>query len=364
MKKFLIAAFGLLPLTLLAQEQYVIKGNFEQKKKPTMVYLADAENASIIDSVLMKNGIFELKGKTASPKQVALYFYYAEPGYKYDNLFFYLEKGNIFINGKDSAYNAKVKGAQVNADYEKYTAVIAPLLHEFDTTQIYTTDSAERERQFEANIDLFRQRMEKLQVQFIQDNPNTIVSFDIIKDILRRDNFDVKKAETLFALLSTPLKNSEKGKAFVLEIEKNKRVGIGATAPEFALPDSSGKVFKLADFKGKYVLVDFWASWCGPCRHENPYVVEAYQKFKDKNFTIIGISLDAEWTRAAWVKAIVSDKLTWTQLSDLKGWDSDVAHLYMVRAIPSNFLISPDGVIIAKDLREEALDLKLEEVLK
>ena len=139
-------------------------------------------------------------------------------------------------------------------------------------------------------------------------------------------------------------------------------VQIGKPAPNFTLPDTAGVNVSLADFKGKYVLLNFWASWCPPCRKENPNVVAAYQKYKDKTFTILGVSLDKDKVR--WMKGIQDDQLTWTHVSDLKYWDSEVPALYAVRGIPANFLIDPNGIIIAKDLREDALQEKLEEILK
>jgi len=137
---------------------------------------------------------------------------------------------------------------------------------------------------------------------------------------------------------------------------------LNAPAPDFTLPDRSGKPVALSSFKGKYVLVDFWASWCGPCRKENPNVVQAYNQFKDKNFTILGVSLDKE--KAPWEKAIADDGLSWTHVSDLKFWDSQVVPLYNIQGIPYNVLLDPNGVVIAENLRGEELSQKLAEILK
>ncbi len=152
-------------------------------------------------------------------------------------------------------------------------------------------------------------------------------------------------------------------KSFDEEIQKTKG-WIGKTAPEIALPDVNGKEVKLSSFKGKYVLVDFWASWCNPCRHENPNVVKAYNEFKNKNFTVLGVSLDKE--KNDWLQAIQKDGLVWTQISDLKEWESPVVDLYNFGdiGIPFNVLVAPDGKIIAQELRGSALEQKLQEVLK
>ena len=148
--------------------------------------------------------------------------------------------------------------------------------------------------------------------------------------------------------------------SFISYVDKMKLTAVGQPAPEIALPNPEGKIVSLSSMKGKYVLLDFWAKWCGPCRQENPNVVRAYQKYKDKGFTVFGVSLDRK--REDWLQAIKEDNLTWTHVSDLKYWQSEAAKTYNITGIPFSLLLDPNGVIIAKNLRGAALDKKLAEI--
>jgi len=199
---------------------------------------------------------------------------------------------------------------------------------------------------------------------FISNHPDSYISLLVLNDLSDPNSgVDSSVLTGLYNSLSDPVKKTDLGQTLEIRILVAVRTAIGALAPDFTQNDPSGKPVKLSDFRGKYVLIDFWASWCGPCRRENPFVVKAYAQFKDKNFEVLGVSLDILNSRKAWLNAIENDKMTWTQVSDLQGWKNQAARLYGVETIPQNFLIDPKGVIIAKDLRGEDLSEVLNRVL-
>ena len=169
--------------------------------------------------------------------------------------------------------------------------------------------------------------------------------------------------ETRFNKLDATVRNTESGKQLQEFIAESKIGAIGTQSLDFTQPDTTGVPVSLSSFRGKYVLVDFWASWCRPCRDENPNVVENYNKFSKKNFTVLGVSLDRPGQKEKWLEAIHTDKLTWTQVSDLQFWNNAAAQLYKVKGIPQNFLVDPEGKIVAKNLRGPELEAKLCEIL-
>jgi peroxiredoxin len=362
MKRLLLAL--LFPAVAFAQGDngYTVKGQIKGLKDSTLVYLSNMSGTPIAQTY-SSGGAFKLMGKLESGDVYQLSFI----GYP-DISETFLTNENLTVTGTASAMKSlTVTGSTAAQDYQLYLKRFNPLKERLNTG-VAKANQAPAGKQRDSLVTVVNKTVADIQSQidlFIKEKPASQVSAFILY-VTNQLNGDVSVLEKRFSKLTASAKNNMYGKALSEMIEQQKTVenfgAIGSTAPDFVQNDAEGKPVSLSSFRGKYVLIDFWASWCGPCRRENPAVVAAYNEFKNKNFTILGVSLDQD--KAKWLEAIQHDGLTWTHVSDLAYWNNAVAKKYQVTGIPINYLIDPQGKIVAKSLRGEELRETLAKILK
>jgi peroxiredoxin len=379
MKQFISMLFLLVSVNGFAQKGFTISGDVSKVKDPiAKVYLNYyADGKSTMDSAEVKDGKFSFTGTVSDPVMGSLRAKYQEvPGaksikaisYNRDVKKVFLENSKIKIASVDSFANASIKGSKSHAAYVSWT----------DLTKDETAQSAALNKEYgeyykkkdQAGMDRIDAAFDKLteqknikNKQYLKDNPSSPIAMFVLKQYAGYD-INADDVEPVFLSLPEQLRASPAGKDMAEKLETAKKTGVGKMAMDFTQNDTLGNPVSLSSFRGKYVLIDFWASWCGPCRQENPNVVKAFNAYNSKGFTVLGVSLDQPTAKDKWMKAIHDDKLTWTQVSDLKYWKNDVAVQYGIQAIPQNYLIDPQGKIVGKNLRGEALNKKLAEIFK
>jgi len=341
-------------------QEFQIKGVVRGLPDNTVIELReqDPQVATPVATAKTQRGAFLLKGQLPASNLYSITY----PGTE-ERCFVFLEPGVMTLSAhKDSLSAGVLKGSAAHDAFADFSRTFTPFFGKLSQLSQQINNGADKDgalrRQYDATLAATQTSVD----EFIGKNSSSVVSPFVILVVSQFAQEDQALLEKRFEMLSPTARESLYGKMVAKSVADAKVGAIGSLAIDFSQNDPDGKPVKLSSFRGKYVLVDFWASWCGPCRNENPNVVEAYQKYKAKNFTVLGVSLDR--ARDPWLKAIKDDKLDWSHVSDLKFWNNEVAQTYRVSSIPQNLLIDPDGKIVAKNLRGPELHERLGQLLK
>lgn len=366
MRRILLSLI-VLPLFTIAQQNYTIKGKLKMPKDSmTACVLYRIEDKSILDTALVQSGEFTIKGLVPYPLKAIVYLRPTKYGWfknpsKETQIDIYLEKGTISIQIPEAIHNAVVGGSQLNADYSSLVKLLAP----FNIEEAALRMAKRRAEDINADMDVVMAAYQELanrkgpaQEAFINNHLNSLVGLELLSIAIDPIN-NLNKAKSYFNKFPKELRESNLGRSYANLFN----VAIGCQAPDFTALNLKSESVSLSAYRGKYVLLDFWASWCMPCRADHPHIRKLYDQYKSQDFAILGVSLDEDETgKVNWLKAIHMDNVTWDQVSELKGFKGLAPRLYGITAVPTNFLIDPSGKIIAKNLRGSELDQKLAEL--
>jgi thiol-disulfide isomerase/thioredoxin len=362
MKKFIPLLLCIFSIASAQEKSFTLNLQLKGVEEGTKVFLSHKyDDQTLIDSSLVKKGTAEFKGKTPEPNMYWITFTKNEN----PTLIFFIDGGKVAISAhRDSLAKAVVKAGKTQEDYKQ----VMDFTSKFNATKnglhqrFQLCNSRGDQKCAQAIIDtamLTEIKYINDLFTFIKKNPESNTGGYIIFSSV----FDwpsIPTYDSLYNALGAKVKNGKFGKLALNKINSIKGTTIGYPAIDFIQANAEGKSISLSSFKGKVVLVDFWASWCGPCRKENPNVVAAYNKYKSKGFDIFGVSFDDNKDR--WLNAVQKDGLAWTQVSDLKGWGNEAGKLYGVSSIPFNLLLDKDGKILAKGLRGADLEAALAQI--
>ena len=354
----------------LFAQTYRITGHLSNKET-TEVYLLYIENRhQMMDSAKVIAGAYVLTGTVVESQPAELLDMnpsVLRPTEK-DRASIFLSPESFAVTHVDSFSNTIITGSEANTEFSALLKASKPLDEkEMALLPSYRTAKAAGDEKTEGAIMQQARGLDSakaaLYLSCAKAHPHSPLAFYAL-EVYARMNLDPTLLQPIFARLDSGVRGSAAGKAFQEKLVIAAKTSIGQEAMDFTQPDTLGNPVTLSAFRGKYVLIDFWASWCGPCRAENPNVLKAYTQYHSKGFDILSVSLDKAGAKDSWLKAIHQDSLAWTQVSDLQFWDNAVAKEYGINSIPQNFLIDPKGKIVAKNLRGEELEKKLSEIYK
>ncbi|HNY57108.1 MAG TPA: DUF4369 domain-containing protein [Bacteroidales bacterium] len=365
MKKTIILLLVVAVAAACAREpKFTLTGTIDGAGNETVVLQKRIPGGyQVLDSATIENGTFKIEGVIDYPQMVNL----AIRG-KRGGLNFFIENSDIAVHGHaDSLYMGSVSGSATQAEYDSYKALLdetnAEMTKLYDSYRQARTDgNNELVASLEKEIEALDEKQMNIKKEFLANNTSSFIAPAVLSEISYY--LEADEMEGILNSFDTTLNQVQTVITLKERLVQLKAVAIGQKAPDFTLNDPDGNPISLSSKIGgdtKLLLLDFWASWCGPCRAENPFVVKTWTEYNKKGFDVFGVSLDR--SREDWLKGIQDDKLTWTHVSEVKYWDCAPAKLYAVSAIPSNFLIDENGIIVGHNLRGDALAEKVKEIL-